>query len=240
MMRRWIGVLAALAIAFGVSPADALTIDFEEFTHGQIVEESHGVLIGTQNLSGVSGHPDLGIAFDTAETGTADPDLQQGAGWAGGNLVLDDTPLRHILIVQENDFGCAIDSICDDPDDEGQRPAGSFTLDYSQVGTFWTFAFDLVDVESALTENGSVQFLLGGSPVESFTFDEFVGVTYGDRTANRVDLGVVGEFDEVVITMGGSGGVDNIVTLVPEPGTLSLVGLGLAALILVRPRSRRG
>jgi hypothetical protein len=35
------------------------------------------------------------------------------------------------------------------------------------------------------------------------------------------------------------GGVDNIVTFVPEPGTLSLFGLGLAVLILARPRSRR-
>ena len=37
--------------------------------------------------------------------------------------------------------------------------------------------------------------------------------------------------------MGGSGGVDNIVTFAPEPGTLSLLGLGLAVLTLVRPRT---
>jgi hypothetical protein len=235
MMRRWIGMLAALGIAFGAFPADALTIDFEEFSRGAIVGESHGVLITTENFNDAPGHPDLGIAFDTTETGTADPDLQQGAGWAGGNLAAD-TVLHHILVVQENDFLCEIDSICDDPDDERRRPAGSFTLDFSQLGTFQTFAFDLVDVERAETANGSVEFLLEGVQVDSVTFDEFLGLTYGNRTANHVDLGLVGEFDEVVITMGGSGGVDNIVTFVPEPSTLSLFGLGLAGLIVAGRR----
>lgn len=237
-MRWWTGTLAAVGIALGAFPADALTIDFEEFTHGEIVVESHGVLIVTENFNAAAGHPDLGIAFDTTRTGTADPDLQQGAGWAGGNLAADNTVLDHILVVQENDFGCAFDSICDSPDDEGFRPAGSFTLDFSDLGTFQTFAFDLIDVESIAMENGSVEFLLAGVPVDSFTFDEFLGVSFGDRTANRVDLGVVGEFDEVVITMGGSGGVDNIVTMVPEPGTRSLLGLGLAVLFLARRRRR--
>lgn len=238
-MRWWTGALAALGIAFGAFPAGALTIDFEEFTHGEIVEESHGVIIVTENFNAAAGHPDLGIAFDTTRTGTADPDLQQGAGWAGGNLAADNTVLGHILVVQENDIGCAFDSICNDPDDEGIRPAGSFTLDFSALGTFQTFAFDLVDVESAVMENGSVEFLLGGTQVDIFTFDEFLGVSFGDRTANRVDLGLVGEFDHVVITMGGSGGVDNVVTFVPEPGTLSLLGLGLAGLLLTRRRWRR-
>jgi hypothetical protein len=49
----------------------------------------------------------------------------------------------------------------------------------------------------------------------------------------------VGEFDEVVITLGGSGGVDNIVTLVPEPSTLALLSLGLGVLLLARPRGHR-
>ena len=238
-MRWWTGMVAALGIAFGASPASALTLDFEEFTHGEIVDESHGVLIATENLNNAAGHPDLGIAFDTARTGTADPDLEQGAGWAGGNLAGDNTPLDHILIVQENDLGCAIDSICDDPDDEGGRPAGRFTLDYSDLGTFQTFAFDLVDVESAAMENGSVEFLLAGAQVDFFSFDQFLGVSYGDRTANRVDLALVGEFDEVVITLGGSGGVDNVATSVPEPSTLALLSLGLGTLFFARPRKRR-
>lgn len=122
---------------------------------------------------------------------------------------------------------------------------GSFTLVFpEELGTFLTFAFDLVDVESAATENGSVAFLLDGNQFAIHTFESFLDldpgqeVAYGDNTANHVDLGLVGEFDEVVITMGGSGGVDNIV-VVPEPAALSLLGLGLAGLGLARSRSRR-
>jgi hypothetical protein len=244
---RWrTSLLAVLMIALGAFPAGALMLDFEEFVHGEIVDGSHGVLITTENFNNGWGHPDLGIAFDTTETGTADPDLEQGAGWAGGNVPLDEV-LGHILIVQENDFGCLDDSICNFPDDEGRRPAGSFTLDFSDLGTFQSFRFDLVDVESAAEENGSIEFLLEGSHVADWTFASFLGlgqgVTYGDNTVNRVDLTeqlrlLGGEFDEVVITMGGSGGVDKI--LVPEPETLTLFGLGMAGLAHVGSRRRRG
>ena len=39
MMRRWTGMLAALGIAFGAFPADALRLDFDEFAHGDTVKE---------------------------------------------------------------------------------------------------------------------------------------------------------------------------------------------------------
>ena len=65
-------------------------------------------------------------------------------------------------------------------------------------------------------------------------FSAFLGlgqdVAFGDHTANRVDLGTLAQFDAFTITMGGSGGVDNLVmNVVPEPGTAALVLLGLGA-----------
>ena len=63
-------------------------------------------------------------------------------------------------------------------------------------------------------------------------------MVYGNNSANRIDLGLIGKFDEVLITMGGSGGIDRVTTNVPEPNTLALCGLGLAALTSLRRRFR--
>ena len=64
------------------APASALTINFEEFSHGQIIRDSQGVEIRTTNLGG---GPDMGVSFDTNVLGTADPDLQfHSTGIKGG------------------------------------------------------------------------------------------------------------------------------------------------------------
>ena len=143
--------------------------------------------------------------------------------------------LDNILILQESETGCG-DGTCDDPDDEGSRPAGDFTFLFQE--TFQLFRFDLIDVENETDELGRIVFLLGGVEVVAVGFDEFLGlglgVVYGNNSANRIDLGLIGDFDTVVIEMGGSGGVDNLVALhkepVPEPSTGALMGLGLLAL----------
>ena len=250
MHRKCAHLLAVLALATTAGPAAALTLDFDDvgegFVHGSKVDASQGVTITTLNFNPATGHPNQAVAFDTTRTGpTADPDLQQGSGWAKGNLA-PATVLDNILIIQENTTGCTT-GVCTDPDDEGRRAAGSFTLDFDPSGLgirFQTFAFDLVDVEGASMENGSVEFLLGGSQVGLFDFDHFLtlgqSVDYGNRSANRVDLGIVGEYDEVVITMGGSGGVDNILVLVPEPRSFALLGLGLVGLALLGRVKRSG
>ncbi len=245
MMRRWTGMLAALGIAFGAFPADALTLDFKEFTHGQEIASSQGVAIRTTNFTG----PELGLAFDTNFDGTtSDDDLVRGGGtWSGGNLA-PSTDLGIILIIQEHSSSCsgsAPNRVCTNPDDEGSRPAGIIELDFSGVdgGTFYETSFDLIDVEDEMTEVGFVEFCLGTTcyaDVIEFGDGILPGVTWGNNTANHVaNVGIGEPFDILKFHIGGSGGIDNIVTFVPEPGTLSLFGLGLAVLILARPRSRR-
>ena len=239
-MHSWIQTWCVCGVVcFGAAPAHALLLDFEElaFAHGDVVTLSQGVTITTENF--VAAHPDLGVAFDTTQLHTADLDLQATGGWDFGNLG-PNALLGNILIVQENDAGCDTGT-CTSPDDEGARPAGSFSLDFDQLGIFESFSFDLVDVEDAVLENGSLQFLLGGNPVEFFSFASFLGlgqdVEYGNNSANHVDLGQVGAYDQVVITMGGSGGVDNILAEAAEPSAaLLLLGVGLA---LVHHRRRR-
>ena len=143
------------------------------------------------------------------------------------------------MCIRDSSYSCGASS-CTNPDDEGTRPAGSFELDYSGLGTFIDFEMDLVDVESVTAEPGSVVFYLGAVQVASRGFMDFLGdptVVYGNNSANHVDVLSGVEFDRVVINMGGSGAVDNITASpVPEPSAALLFAVG--ALIL-RRASRR-
>jgi len=233
MPRTLPALLATLALA-SAPAASALTIDFEEFpNHGDVVTASQGVAIIADSAV------DIAVVFDTEnESDTFDPDLERGTGWAFGNLG-PDAVLDNILILQENDAGCG-DGTCDSPDDDGSRPAGSFSFLFEE--RFQYFQFDLVDVDDASEEFGTITFLVspqgegGGGPVEvaGFSFDQFPGlgqgVVYGNNSANHIDLGFVGLFDTVVIEMGGSGGVDNLAATVPEPDSAALMVLGLLIL----------
>jgi len=228
-------LLAGSALLFATS-ANALTLDFEEFVHGSIVTSSQGVVITTENFDNTAGHPDLGVAFDSVNGApTTDPDLLQGAGWTSGNLA-PNTVLDNLLIVQEND-NCTL-VLCSDPDDQAGL-GGQFIFDFSAVDEFETFAFDLVDHEGAGGgETGSIEFYLNGGQVGgTISFNDFLGlvqgVVFGDNSANHIDLGTVGLFDEVRIAIRGSGAIDNIdVTndIIPEPNTMALCGIGLVML----------
>lgn len=232
-------LLVPTLLLFAASPAGAITLDFGEFSHGDIVTSSQGVTIQTTNIGG---GPDIGLAFDTDESGTLDSDLELGGGWSTGNLA-PATPLGNVLIIQEHSGSCDA-TACTRPDDEGTRPAGSFDLNFSALGTFDTFTMDLVDLESSTAEPGTVVFHMGLVHVATVSFMDFLvdpTVVYGDNSANHVDVISGVTFNRVVINMGGSGGVDNLTATnqVPEPSAALLFGLGSATLAAgIRRRSR--
>jgi hypothetical protein len=232
--------LAAMAGIIGAvlaipSMATAVTITFDNLKagHGAVITGVPGVDIVADNFSRDF---DYAVLFDSEMTGTADADLEAFFGgneqrWSGGNLVGEQLDL--MLILQENPLGCDAGT-CKSPDDEGNRPAG--TLSFLFAVPILTFGFDLIDVDSLVTENGSVTFndIKGGSATIDFKA-LLVGLEIGNNTANRIDSLVFEELklapvDEVVFTMGGSAALDNVTFKVPEPSTAALIGLGLLGL----------
>ena len=247
------GAVVGATVVAGVFGAQGLTIDFEGLEHGRIVNTqyagTHGVTISVNNTGG---GPDLGVAFNTNLTGTQDPDLE--SPWGVGNLP-SSTDLGNILIIQENSNGIG-DGIADDPDDEGSRPAGVITFDFD--AEISSFGFDIVDVEGP-TEYGQdsgyvAAFFNNGSEIGRVGFGDLIDsnsayydgtIAWGDNSINRVspitsaDFGL---FDEVRISLGGSAGVDNVTfehPPVPEPATMTLLGLGLAGLAVRSRKNRR-
>lgn len=146
-MPRLLSLLAGgTSVVLAAAPALALTLDFESFDHGDVVANrvaSHAASHADWTL--VVDNPnrdfDIAAAFDSSLSGTADPDLEMGGGWSGGNLA-PDTDLGSMLILQERSCSGAT---CATPDDEGSRPAGSFLFLFEE--TFQFASIDLIDVE---------------------------------------------------------------------------------------------
>ncbi len=243
MVRSTWSAAGAVVVISGVASAGLL--DFSGLQHGEVIgnqfQASDGVTISAVNFN----RPfDLAIAFDSNLSGTADPDLE--SPWNGGNLP-SNTDLGMLMILATNNTDQDNNGIIDNPNDEGNRPAGQFILDFSTDQN--EFGFDLVDVESINAEDGSVEFFSSGSSVGMVGFADFVdnmsahyrpGVSYGDNSANTISPLTAAEvgfssFDRVVITLGGSGGVDNV-HFVPTPATGMILTAGAAGFLRRRRR----
>lgn len=235
---------AHLVVAATASAATIITFDDVGLVHGSLVSDQYPDLaISAMNFT--RGFH-LAVAFDSNAPGTRDPDLEAADGgppfWSGGNI--PDQSLGLMLIIQENDEGCLADAICDKPDDEGRRAAGTLTIEFTRFSVL-DFGFDIVDVESLTAESGSVTLHDGASSVTIGFASLLSAPQMGDNTANRIapllaaQIDGIEEIDKVVIELGGSGAIDNLTfSHVPEPSTLLLSALGLAGLGAARRAHR--
>lgn len=231
---------------FAASAVDARPpIEFSTLQHGAIVtnqfQTSEGLTVSANNLA----RPfDLAIIFDTTRTGTADADLE-GPGWSSGNLPAS-TNFGNVLILAENNVDTlAPIGLIDSPDDEGTRPAGDLIFQYNHQLT--TFGFDVIDVEGVLDENGMISFFRDNVLQATVNFSQLVApgayfdptIRFGDHSINRIKPFTatqlqITSFDKVVVRLGGSGAIDNIV--VPEPSTIGAAMIG--AIVATRHRRR--
>ena len=259
-----IALTGALTGALGVATsglAHAETITFSEINPNTTAALAHndvwgkvgdslsdtikGVTFSVVNFHATTGELNEGRIFDTNETQTPDPDLEDP--WSGGNLPVG-TDLDRILIIQEHDSS----QTPDDEGDQGSTGAGSITLDFTTAIT--SFGLDLVDIEnggSTESKFGYLQFFDGANSTSKIFFDSFEtqggsagNAIFGNDFINRINpLSAASfgfsSFDKVVVKLQGSGGIDNIqFSTVPVPGALILLGSSLLSLGWLARRRR--
>jgi hypothetical protein len=125
-------ILTVLFSIMSIGNSGAASIDFDPLQPGEVVNTRFpGVSISAANSGGGS---DLAIIFDSRERGTEainfeGPGAVPAKTWSGGNFP-NNTVLGIMPIIAENDADTdPAESLIDNPDDEGSRPAGSIAVD---------------------------------------------------------------------------------------------------------------
>ena len=213
--------------------AIADVIDFEGLAAGTIIDDEYASVFKLR-VDNLSHGPDVGVIFDTLHPTGGDWDL--GGPFDSNNAGLPDRyNAGNVLIIHENH---TCDTLrCDNPDDEGSRPAGKFIFDFTEAVRLESI--DFFDVETA--ENGeswkNAIRLFDTMDNEILPGRFYTPDTGGDRMWDRLlftqaddSLGIDG-VSRMELSLGGSGAIDNITySVIPIPSAIWLFGTGLIAL----------
>lgn len=272
-------ILAGLLSVSSMNASAFTVIDFDtdangnDIVDGQEIDDEYaawGVTISAENIRKSF---DRAVAFDSSLDVTSDPDLEApfydfiqedftDVDDKNEFSFVDDvrdgvngiSNPGNVLIIQENNTGCD-GTTCDDPDDEGRRPAGFFTISFD-VPVFLSY-IDFFDIEIAedggrpenaiilkdadskeispstfFTPNTGGDFIVGST---SYTGTGADGLANSNGRTNAWDrlFFNTAQVKMITINMGGSGAIDNIAFReVPSPATGALLLLG--ALMLWR------
>lgn len=220
-----------LACAF--SPlACAHVIDFDDFEAGTIIDNEYTPLI-TVSADNLGGGPDVAVIFDTLHPTGGDLDL--GGPFNSKNPGLADNHMPNKVLIIHETHNC--DALtCDNPDDEGSRPAGRFYFDFSTAVRL--DSIDFFDVETAENgnrpENSIRLFDAAGSELMPGAF--YTPDTGGDNMWDRLMFNVEG-VQRIELNLGGSGAIDNIAySVIPIPSAIWLFSSGLIGLAILARR----
>lgn len=204
-------------------------IDFDDLAAGIIVDSEYSPVM-TVTVDNRGGGPDVAVVFDTLHPSGGDLDL--GGPFNSNNPELsDDYTANKVLIIHETHNCNAL--TCDDPDDEGSRPAGRFFFDFSTSITLESI--DFFDVETdengRRPENAIRLFDEAGSELMPGSF--YTPDTGGDNMWDRLVFNVAG-VRRIELGMGGSGAIDNIAySVIPIPSAIWLFASGLIGLAVL-------
>ena len=197
--------MSSLLMACLVPTANATVIDFEGFAAGTIIDNEYdSLLFNNLNVSAenLSDGPDRAVIFDTDHFTGGDDDLA-----APFNVGLsDELSPGNVLIIHETNNCTTL--ICDNPDDEGSRPAGIFTFEFDFAITLESINFfDVETAENGTSPNNIIK-LYDGSNADIGTF--YTPDTGGDNKWKQLNFGGVQGVRRIELKMGGSGAIDDL------------------------------
>jgi len=230
-------LLASLILA--TPTVQAVIIDFEDFgatnfQHGTVVNTQYdSALFGNVTISAKNADnqgPNLAVVFDSTTPAGATTDDDLLAPFS--NATLGSLSPGNILIIQENGTGCG-DGICNDPDDEGARPAGTLTFAFKQA--IELISLDFFDIETTAENNnrpGSEIRFFDDLNNELFAGSYFTPGTGGDNKWNQLAFAGITGIYKLEVNLYGSGAIDNLVyNVVPVPAAFWLFGTALIGFI---------
>lgn len=239
--------LAAASAAFtlGISQAQTFRVTFDDnkLEHGSILRGDEFASVGGGVRFDVarSDGKTSAVIFDTSQSNTADPDLQDPV--KGGNLV--GARLGNVLIIPTDLNDRDSNGLVDSPNDF--KGGGSINVRFG-ANDVSAFGFSLLDAPEK-AEDVSLTLFDSFGKQQSFSIAKFIevsetkNVAFGDGFANRFNLTDASKLglanvSGVSFKFLASGAIDNIEfsrTPVPEPSS-ALLGLSALGIFLRRRR----